>query len=64
MVSVILRRVAIGIGIAIAVAIVVFFLLQHGLITGTPWIKKKPKVVILRPEGYHAHFIEQEWYIG
>ncbi|NPB00676.1 MAG: hypothetical protein GXO10_04815 [Crenarchaeota archaeon] len=51
-----LRR--IGMVIVIAIAIVVVLLTQHGLIrTGMSWIEKKPRIVILRPEGYKIQTI-------
>jgi len=52
------RRIAIGIGIAITVAVVVVLLLQHGITIRIPWITKKPRIIILRPEGYKIQTIQ------
>ena len=54
-----LRKTAFGIGVAVAVIIIAILLLQHNVLrTGIPWIEKRPKIIVLRPEGFHAHFIE------
>ncbi|NPB00679.1 MAG: hypothetical protein GXO10_04830 [Crenarchaeota archaeon] len=54
-----LRKTTFGIGTAVAVIIIAILLLQYNVLrTGIPWIEKRPKIIVLRPEGYHAHLIE------